>query len=100
MMIGVHHDLEAARRLDSLTVHGLPDRIYVGGTGLDNGLCPHPEANEAGFHWVIRDFVSLLVEVRPHLDERCVFRALNRLEVIPRRQVPDGEDIRAEQFAL
>ena len=26
-MISVHHNLEAARRLDSLTVHGLPDCI-------------------------------------------------------------------------
>ena len=72
-MIGVHHNLEAARRLDSLTVHGLPDCIDVGGARLDNGLRPHPEANEGGFHRVIRDFVSLLVEVRPHFDERFVF---------------------------
>jgi hypothetical protein len=46
MMIGVHHNLEAARRFDSLTVHGLPDCIYVGGARLDNGLRPHPEADE------------------------------------------------------
>ena len=72
-MIGVHHHFEAARRLDSLTVHGLADRIYVCGAGLDNGLCSHPEANEGGFHRVIRDFVSLLVEIRPHLDECLVF---------------------------
>jgi hypothetical protein len=45
-MIGVHHNLEAARRLDSLTVHGLPDRIHIGGARLDNGLRPHSEANK------------------------------------------------------
>lgn len=39
MMIGVHHNLEAARRLNSMTVHGLPDRIYVGGPPLA-GRCP------------------------------------------------------------
>ena len=73
MMIGVHHNLEAARRLDSLTVHGLADCIDIGGAGLDNGLRPHPEANKRGFHRIIRDFVSLLVEVSPHLHEHFVF---------------------------
>jgi hypothetical protein len=58
-MISVHHNLEAARRLDSLTVHGLPDRIHIGGAGLDNGLRPHPEANKGGFHRVICDLCSL-----------------------------------------
>src|SRR5450755_1158559 len=38
MMIGVHHNFEAARRLYFLTVHGLPDCIDVDGAGLDNGL--------------------------------------------------------------
>ena len=42
------------------------DRIYVGGASLDNGLRPHSEANEGGFHRVIGDFVSLLGEIRPH----------------------------------
>ena len=72
-MIGVHHNLEAARRLDSLTVHGLADCIDVGSASLDNGLRPHPEANEGGFHRVIRSLVLLLVEIRPHFDERFVF---------------------------
>ena len=72
-MIGVHHNLEAARRLDSLTVHGLADCIDVCGAGLDDGLRPHPEANEGGFHRVTCSFVSLLIEVRPHFDERFVF---------------------------
>lgn len=72
-MIGVHHNLEAARRLEPLTVHGLPDCIYIGSARLNNGLRPHPEANEGGFHRVIRGFVSFLVEVRPHFDERFVF---------------------------
>jgi hypothetical protein len=49
MMISVHHNLEAARRLDSLTVHGLPDRIHIGGARLDNGLRPHSEAKKGGF---------------------------------------------------
>src|SRR5262249_20671860 len=77
MMIGVHHNLEAARRLDSLTVHRLPDRIYVGSACLDNGLRPHPEANEGGLHRVIRRFVTLLGEVRPHLHERFIFWRLD-----------------------
>ena len=72
-MVGVHHNLKAARSLDSLTVHGLADRIDIDGAGLDNGLRPHPEADERGFHRVICSFVSLLVEVRPHIDERFVF---------------------------
>ncbi len=71
-MMSVHHNLEAARRLDSLPVHGLPDCIHVGAARLDNGLRPHPKANEGGFHRVICDFVSLLIEVRPHFDERFV----------------------------
>src|SRR5262249_10045149 len=45
MMIGVHHNLEAARRLDSLTVHRLPDCIYVGSACLDTALRPHPPPN-------------------------------------------------------
>ena len=73
-MISVHHNLEAAGRFDPLTVHGLANRIYVGGARLDNGLRPHPEANEGSFHRVIRGFVTLLVEVRPHFHERIVFR--------------------------
>ena len=73
-MISVHHNLEAARRFDPLTVHGLANRIYVGGARLDNGLRPHPKANEGSFHRVIRSFVALLVEVRPHFHESFVFR--------------------------
>src|ERR1700730_2605370 len=72
MMMSVHHNLEAARRLDSLAVHGLPDGIYVGAARLDNGFRPHPKANEGGFHRVVCDFVALPVEVRPHFDERFV----------------------------
>ena len=71
-MIGVHHNLEAARCVDPLTVRGLPDRIYVGCTRLNDGLRSHPEANEGGFHRIIRGFVSLLVEVRPHFHESVV----------------------------
>jgi hypothetical protein len=99
-MISVHHNLEATRRLDSLTVHGLPDYIHVGGATLDDGLRPHPEADEGGFHRVICSFVSLLIEVRPHFDERFVFCRTDRLEVTPGRQVPDGENDRVEQFAF
>jgi hypothetical protein len=33
-----------------------------------------PHRDEGGFHRVICDLVSLLVEVRPHFDERVVFR--------------------------
>src|SRR5580704_10234857 len=73
MMIGVHHNFESAQRLDSLTVHGLPDCIDVSAARLDNGLRPHPEANEGGFHRVICGFVSLLVEVRLHSHESFVF---------------------------
>ena len=47
-MIGVHHNLEAARRLDSLAVHGLPDCIYVGGARLDNGLLKPMKAASIG----------------------------------------------------
>jgi len=72
-MISVHDNLEAARRLDSLTVQGLPDRIHIGGACLDNGLRPHSEAGKGGFHRVICDFVSLFVEVGPHFHEHFVF---------------------------
>src|SRR5258705_5003308 len=39
MMISVHYNLEAARRLDPLTVHGLPDCIHVSTQrpSIDNG---------------------------------------------------------------
>ena len=72
MMIGVHHNLEAARCVDPLTVRGLPDRIYVGCARLNDGLRPHPEANEGSLHRIIRGYVSLLVEVRPHFHESVV----------------------------
>jgi len=98
-MIGVHHNLEAARRLYPLTVHGLPHCIHVRGPRLDNGLRPHPEANEGGFHRVICDFISLPGEVCPHFHERVVFCRLDRIEVIPGREVPDGDNARGEQFA-
>ena len=59
-MVSVHHNLEAARQLDSLTIHGsAANRIDVGGTRLDNGLRPHLKANDGGFHRVIRCFVSV-----------------------------------------
>ena len=101
MVIGVHHDLKAARRFNSLTVHRLPDGVYVGGAGLGHGLRPHPKADEGGFHRVIRRLVPLLVEVRPHFHERVVFRRLDGLEIIPCRELA-GQTARAnlEQFAV
>ena len=99
-MIGIHHDLEAARRLQPLTVHGLPHCIHVPGPCLDNGLRPHPEADEGGFRRAICDFIPLPGEGRPHFHERFVFRRLDRIEVIPGRQMPDGDNAHVEQFAL
>ena len=37
-MVGVHHHLEAARRVYPLTIHRLPDRVYVGSACLGHGL--------------------------------------------------------------
>ena len=69
MVISVHHNLKAARCFNSLTVHRLPDGVYVGCAGLSHGLRPHPEADEGGFHRIIRGLVPLLVEVSPHFHE-------------------------------
>src|SRR5205807_10017625 len=100
MLIGVHRNLESTRRLYPLTVHSLPHCIHGRGRRLDNGLRSHPEANEGGFHRVICDFISLPGEVCPHCHERFVFCRLDRIEVIPGRQVPDGDNAHVEQFAL
>src|SRR3954463_13026464 len=48
VVIGVHHLLEAARRLDPLPIHGLADRIDICRTGLSHRLRPHSEADEGG----------------------------------------------------
>ena len=71
-MVGIHHHLETARRLDSLTVHGLSNRIHFGRAGLSYGLCPHSETDEGSFHRIARGLVPLLIEVGPHFDERIV----------------------------
>src|ERR1700712_5670522 len=84
-MVGVHHDLKPAWRFQALAVHGLTDRIDVGCAGLADSLHPHPKADEGRFHRVICRLVALLVEVRPHLDECCVFRRLHGLQVASRR---------------
>ena len=53
MVIGIHHDLKAARRLDPLTINRLPDCVDVGGSSLGHGLNPRPKADKGGFHRVI-----------------------------------------------
>ena len=101
MMVGVHHHLEAARRLDPLAVHSLPDRVHVRRAGLGNRLGSHPEADESCFHEIVRGPVSSIVEVGPHFHESIVLRRCDRLELVTGRHM-SGElaGFRALQFTL
>jgi hypothetical protein len=88
-MIGVHDNLKTARRPYSLAVHRC---AHI--------LKPMKVASIGSF------VVSLVVEIRPHLDECVVFRRLDGLEVVPGsesrevRKVPTGDSCTAALLGL
>ena len=54
-MVGVHHGHAARQVFHLLAVHGLANRIDIGGAGLFDGLDPHVEANVVRFHRIVGD---------------------------------------------
>ena len=91
---------------EGLAGHRRDHLVGVGAAGLLDRLHPHVEADVGGFHRVVGqrlvlvagDVLGLGVGA-PLLDELGVGRRLDRLEVVPRRQVADQRlGVHAAQF--
>ena len=88
-MVGIHHDIEATRRLDLLAVHRLTDRVHLRGPRLSYRLDPHLEADVSRLHGVVGHTFRVLDKGMPLLDEDLIHRRVYRLEIVPGGEVAD-----------
>ncbi len=65
------------------------DLVRIRGAGLLDGLDPHVEADDVGFHRVIGHALRVLGVGLPLLDERLVVGRVDRLEVVPGGEMAD-----------
>src|SRR2546428_454907 len=97
----------AASRRERLAVDGLADRIDVEALGFLDRLLPHVDAEVRRLHRIVGDALVTTGQVRllrvrlEGLYELLVVRGLDRLEVVPRREVADeGRGVHAAQLVL
>ncbi|VTR67988.1 conserved hypothetical protein [Desulfosarcina cetonica] len=87
VMVGHHGGIAAGQVGNGDADDGVLNGRGIGGAGLFNGLDPHVEADEMGFHGIIGDTFVVLDEGQPTLDEGVVGRRVNAHEVIPGGQM-------------
>jgi hypothetical protein len=68
---------------------GIDHLVGVGRFHLLDRFHPHCEADDVRFHRVVGGALGIIGECVPPLDEILVALVLDRLEVVPRREVPD-----------
>ncbi|MCY1236383.1 hypothetical protein D9M72_490360 [compost metagenome] len=99
-MVVRHHRRIAAREVRHGDAdHRVENGVGISGACLLDGLQPHVEADIMRFHRVVGHALVVLGIGLPGLDELGIGRRVDRLEIVPCRQMPDKRSgIEAGEF--